>query len=150
MEVPWLICSLWALLSVFPNKYKQTLILQLQIYTWLTNRRQFPAKAAFFLVLRLDGATVLDIVLARLACRAGRWVAWRIPWALTGAVAAEEAPSYNHEEGRCPSNKQGTSKFIPSHIWKRQKKNIIFHKLISITSPQYKLIIIYSIKSNSR
>lgn len=61
----------------------------------------------------------LDIILAWLACRAGRWVAWLFPWAVGGAVAAEEAPAYNDETSSSPSNIQSTAEFIPgndSHV----------------------------------
>lgn len=82
-------------------------------------RSKFPVKTAVFLERRLDGVIVLDKVLVWLAGRAGRWVPWRFPWALAGAVAAEEASSYNDESGSSPSDKQGTPEFIPvnkSHI----------------------------------
>lgn len=63
--------------------------------------------------------TILDVILAWLACRAGRWVAWLFPWAVGGAVAAEEAPAYNDETSSSPSNIQSTAEFIPgndSHV----------------------------------
>lgn len=53
-----------------------------------------------------------DKVLARRTCRARRWVAGRFPGALAGAVAAEEASSYDDETGRSPSDKQRASEFI--------------------------------------
>ena len=77
-------------------------------HTWQTVARHSCCKGA------KDGVKVrLDVVLVRLACRTGWWVAWRFSWAPAGAVTAEEPPSYNDETGSSPSNIQGASKFKP-------------------------------------
>lgn len=58
----------------------------------------------------LDAAIVLLYVVPAWVAGRGGWVAWRSPWALARAVAAEEAPSNNNETCSSPSKIQGTSK----------------------------------------
>lgn len=60
-----------------------------------------------------DGRELLDIVLPRLACGAGRWVARGLALAFAGAVAAEEAAPDDGEAGCTPSQIEGASKLIP-------------------------------------
>lgn len=60
-----------------------------------------------------DGRKLLDIVLPRLACGAGRWVARRLALAIAGTVAAEEAAPDDGEAGCTPSQVEGASKLIP-------------------------------------
>ncbi len=115
------VCGLYSLLKndAFPSKYKHTPNItpaNIHVVKHQTNLndmwKAIPCKDSV-LPWAEAGVIVLDVVPARLACRAGRRVAWRFPWALVGAVAAEEAPSYNDETGSSPSNIQGTPEFIP-------------------------------------
>ena len=101
----------------FPNNYKQTPL------TTAANPR-----AVYHPSMRLKGGMApLHVIPARRSARVGCWVAWRLPWVLGGAAAAEEGASYDDETRSAPSHVQSTSKFKPVN-----DAHVIFYTLVNM------------------